>query len=175
MGGLIDFISGAGPVALALMGVAVAVWSPKQRKAHWTWGISFALVGALTVSATWKQARDSDKAQGDLTNSVNELKLTIDKLTIPVKQTNGLDPDSIYQNGGIVGHVIAPRITLNQSRVYFEQLQNAGNLDRGRTFEYRDYILKMLGAGGYTGMLITPGEVANSVYTNFVAEIVGHK
>jgi hypothetical protein len=175
MGGLIEFISVGGPVALALMGVAVAIWSPKQRKYHWPLGISFALVGTLTVSATWKQVRDSDKAQSDLTNSVNELKLTLDKLTYPVKQTNGLDPDAIYQNGSIVGRVIAPRITLNQSRVYFDRLQNAGNLDRKKTFEYRDYILKMLGAGGYTGMLITPGEVANSVYTNFVTEIVGHK
>jgi hypothetical protein len=171
MGNILEVVSVGGPVVLALMGVAMSVWPPKDN--HWPWIVAFALVGVLTFGGSWKQINESDAAQIELTDSVNSLREAVSKLTIPVKQGVGIDPDAIYQNGSIVGNVIAPRITLNQSRIYFDQIQNAGNLDRNRLFQYRDYNLKFVGFGSYAGMLISSGGAVSSVYTNVVGEIIG--
>jgi hypothetical protein len=84
------------------------------------------------------------------------------------------DPDALYQNENVVGNVIGARITLNESKVYFEQIENTGHLDTQKNFEYRDYILHFLRADSYIGMLVqAPGGVATNVYQRVVCEIVG--
>jgi hypothetical protein len=84
------------------------------------------------------------------------------------------DPDGIYQYGRMVGKVIAPRIVLNQSRAFFDQIQNAGDLDRAKAFEYRDHMLRFLKAESFAGMsIVVGGPVANNVYSGVVCEIVG--
>jgi hypothetical protein len=176
----------AGPVILSLMGVAVAVWSPKDRKAHWIWVVAFTLVGVLTIIASIKQVMDSDAAQTNLADSLKTLTKTVDGLQDAIKALTkpipkeaettihpARDPDAIYQNDIAVGRVVAPRITLNESKIYFDEIQNAGNLDRSKPFEYRDFVLKMISAESYVGMLVTPSGVATSVYRHVVCEIVG--
>ena len=69
---------------------------------------------------------------------------------------------------------MSPRITLNESKVYFDQVENAGNLDTRKPFEYRDYVLKFIRADSFTGMLVqAPGGVATNVYQHVVSEIIG--
>jgi hypothetical protein len=171
-----ELVMFTGPVALAVMGGAVAISPPDSRRARWLWGTAFGIIGIITVIGTVKVTLDSEAAQKELTDTVKGLKDSIDKLTQPVPKSDvppQRDPDSIYQNGSATGRVIAPRITLNESKVYFEELQNAGNLDIKRPFEYRDFILKMERADAYIGMLVTPSGVATSVYQHVVCDIVG--
>jgi hypothetical protein len=164
----------AGPVILALMGVAVSVWPPKKKIIHWTWGIAFAAVGIITIAGSVKQQQDSDNALAEQTKAFQGLERAIKDLTKPLRNdSTQRDPDTIYQNGVGVGHVISPRITPNESKIYFEEIQNAGNLDRSKSFEYRDFVLKMISADSYIGMLVTPSGVATSVYRHAVCEIVG--
>jgi hypothetical protein len=186
LGAATDTAVFAGPIILSLMGVAVTVWSPKDRKPHWIWVLAFALVGVLTIIASIKQVRDSDAAQTNLTDSLQKLTKTVDglqgainALTKPIQKEPettihpARNPDTIYQNGITVGHVVAPRITLSESKIYFDEIQNAGNLDRSKPFEYRDFVLKMTNEDSYIGMLVTPSGVATSVYRHVVCEIVG--
>jgi hypothetical protein len=158
------------------MGVAVAIWLPNRGWPRWFWGIAFGLVGVLTIAASVKVVADSGAAQKTLSNDIKGLKDAIDKLTQPLTKPSPLpqrDPDTIYQNNSPAGRVIAPRITLNESKIYFDEIQNAGNLDTNKTFEYRDFILHMTRADSFIGMLVTPSGVATSVYQHVVCEIVG--
>ena len=74
-----------------------------------------------------------------------------------------------------MGTVVAPRITMNESKVYFEEVKNAADLDTTRTFEYRDLILKVVSARSYIGMLVTPSGVETNVYQDVVCDIVGRR
>jgi hypothetical protein len=156
MGSVATAIGIAGPVILALMGVGITVWAPSIVQQH-----------------------ASDAAQDDLKQSINDLKKAVEALTKPLPTPQVVEParnpDGIYQNNTLVGTVVAPRITLNESRVYFDELLNAANLDTKRPFEYRDLILRMISAGGYIGMLVTNEGVATNVYRNVVCEIVGRR
>jgi hypothetical protein len=118
---------------------------------------------------------NSDRAQQKLEQTVTGLKDAIGKLTKPVEsqKRSQRDPDALYQNGNSIGKVVGARITLNESKVFFEEIQNAGGLDTRRPFEYRDYILRFIRADSYTGMRISNEGVATNVYTNVVTEIVG--
>ena len=74
-----------------------------------------------------------------LEKQVSELKVAVDglkdirsKISVPVSKEPASptrDPDTIYQNGNSVGRVIGARLILNQSQIYFDQIENAGNLD----------------------------------------------
>lgn len=83
------------------------------------------------------------------------------------------DPDGIYQHGRMVGKVIAPRVLLNESKVLFEQIQNAGDLDTSKNIEYREHILRLVKADSFTGVMAGSGNVAHNVYKGVMSEIVG--
>jgi hypothetical protein len=166
---MIAYAAVALPVILAVMGIAVTLKPPNSSPAAWTWFGAFLIIGAITVVVGVKDRQNSDA-------TLNGLKDAIDKLTKPIGAENvrpSRDPDSIYQNGAQVGQVTGARITLNQSQVYFDQIKNAGNLDRSKTFEYRDLILRLVRADSYAGMLVSPEGVATNVYQRVVCEIVG--
>jgi hypothetical protein len=166
----------AGPIMLALMGVGVTVWPPTKSMHHWIWGIAFIIIAILTIMSSVKQQHDSDSVQRELAQKLEGLQNAIKALTKPLlpKRVKPIrNPDSVYQNGIAVGTVIAPRITLNESKIYFEEIQNATNLDRSSSFEYRDFVLRIISARAYIGMLITPNGVATGVYRNVVCEIIG--
>jgi hypothetical protein len=113
----------------------------------------------------------------ELKDTIDGLKDAISKLTKPLSKdiaaTQARDPDAIYQSDLAVGHVVGARITLNQGQVYLDQIENAANLDKSKTFEYRDYVLRLGRADSYIGMLVGPSGVATNVYQHAVAEIVG--
>lgn len=166
------------PIILAVMGVVVTI-RPVSREGTWHW-ISigaFVLAGVLAVVIGIADRHNSDNAQQELKDTVKGLKDSIDQLTKPVPQKSQLpsrDPDSLYQNENIVGKVVGARITLNDSKVYFDQIENSGNLDTKKNFEYRDYVLHFIRADAFIGMLVqAPGGVATNVYQRVVCEIVG--
>jgi hypothetical protein len=163
------------PIVLAVMGVFVALKPPATETIQWIWIVGFVVVGFIAIGTGIADRRNADAAQDRLQQDIKGLKDAVEKLTQPISEPTikGRDPDTIYQNGNSVGKVIGARITLNESKVYFEQIENAGNLDRFKTFEYRDYVLRFLGADSFTGMLVTPGRVATNVYQHVVCEIVG--
>jgi hypothetical protein len=155
------------PIVLAVLGVIVSI-NPPSKKGHdrKIWIGVFILLGIFAVGIGIADRHNSDRAQ-------NELKDSIDQLTKPIPpkaEVPARDPDT---NGNAVGKVTGARITLNESRVYFEQIENAGNLDTNKPFEYRDYILRFVRADAYIGMLVSPRGVANNVYRNVVCEIIG--
>ena len=166
---MVAFFAIALPIGLALMGVIVA------RTVHWIWVAAFVLFGAAAIVVGIQDRRSADIGQKKLAATINGLRDSINKLTQPVTTPTvpARDPDSLYQNGNVVGKVIAPRITLSESRIFFEQIENAGNLDKQKNFEYRDYILKFIRADSFIGMLVQPGSVAANVYKHVVCEIVG--
>lgn len=137
----------------------------------------FVLVGLVAIGVGIKDRLNADTAQEELKNTINGLKDSIDKMTKPISAPSvkpARDPDALYQNENVVGNVIGARITLNESKVYFEQIENTGHLDTQKNFEYRDYILHFLRADSYIGMLVqAPGGVATNVYQRVVCEIVG--
>jgi len=165
------------PIILAVMGVIVALKPPPPvGRIHWFWVGGFVLVGAIAIAIGIRDRRNADAEQQKMETIINGLKDSIDKMTKPIiaPTISQHDPDGLYQNGNMVGKVVAPRITLNESKVYFDQIENAGNLDTKKTFEYRDYILKFLRADSFIGMLVqVPGGVATNVYQRVVCEIVG--
>jgi hypothetical protein len=116
-----------------------------------------------------------EKQVGELKITVGGLKDTLDKISVPVSKeppTPTHDPDTIYQNGNGVGHVIGARVILNQSQIYFDQIENAGNLDKSKTFEYRNYVLRLIRADSYIGMLVSPAGVATNVFQRALCQIV---
>jgi hypothetical protein len=166
------------PIILAIMGVVVALNPPPATGlVHWIWVGSFVLVGIVAIGVGIKDRYNADAAQEELKSTIKGLKDSIDKMTTPVSAPSvrpARDPDAIYQNENVVGKVIGARITLNESKVYFEQIENAGNLDTNKNFEYRDYVLRFVRADAYIGMLVqAPGGVATNVYQRVVSEIVG--
>jgi hypothetical protein len=60
------------------------------------------------------------------------------------------DPDGIYQFGQQVGAVESPQIDEHKSKVIFERIVGAMNLNNGREFEYRNYVLRIRGELGET-------------------------
>jgi hypothetical protein len=156
------------PIILAVMGVIVALYPP-PKETLWLWVAAFAIVGLITIIVGIVDRRNADAA-------VKGLKDSIDKLTKPVAENTSpaRDPDTLYQNGNVVGKVAGARISLNDSKVYFEQVEDAGNLDTKKNFEYRDYVLRFVRADSFVGLLVqAPGGVKNSVYQRVVCEIVG--
>jgi hypothetical protein len=173
---MIAYAAIALPFILTVMGVALALKPPQTPRSAWVWFAAFLVAGVLAIGTTIKDRINTDAAQEVLKDTVNSLKDAINKLTKPISNQStapARDPDAIYQNGNAVGRVTGARITLNESRVYFDQIENTGNLDRSKTFEYREYILRLLRADTYIGMLVTPSGVANNVYQHAVCEIVG--
>jgi hypothetical protein len=155
------------PIILAVMGVIVAL-KPPSTAMLWVWVVAFIIVGLIAIVVSVIDRRNADDA-------IKGLKDSIDKMTKPVSESirPARDPDALYQNGNVVGKVAGARITLNDSKVYFEQIEDAGNLDTKRTFEYRDYVLRFIRADSFIGLLVqAPGGVKNSVYQRVVSEIV---
>lgn len=166
------------PIILAVMGIVVALNPPPAAGLlHWGWVGGFVLVGLVAIGVGIKDRRDAGAAQEQLETTINGLKDSIDKLTKPVSRQStkpARDPEALYQNENVVGKVTGARVTLNESKVYFEQIENAGNLDTRKNFEYRDYVLHFIRADSYTGMLVrAPGGVATNVYQRVVSGIVG--
>ncbi len=166
------------PIILAVMGVIVALNPPPPiGLIHWIWVGAFVAVGMIAIAIGIKDRLNADAAQDRLRIEIRGLRDAIETMTkpiasVPVKPTR--DPDAIYQNENITGKVIGARITLNESKVYFEQLENAGHLDTKKPFEYRDYVLRFVRADLYIGMLVqAPGGVATNVYQRVVCEIIG--
>jgi hypothetical protein len=60
------------------------------------------------------------------------------------------DPDGIYQFGQQVGTVELPLIDERKSKVFFQRIVGAMNLNNGREFEYRKYVLRIRGELGET-------------------------
>jgi hypothetical protein len=60
------------------------------------------------------------------------------------------DPDGIYQFGQQVGTVELPQIDERKSKVFFQRIEGAMNLNDGREFEYRKYVLRIRGELGET-------------------------
>ena len=121
------------------------------KRMGWVWFAAFLIIGLIAIVASVKDRQNADAEQSELKADTNRagLGIPIDKLTQPIGKAVGAttrDPDTIYQNGAAAGHVVGARITLNQSQVYFEQIENAGNLDQSKTFEYRDYVLRLVRA-----------------------------
>jgi hypothetical protein len=165
------------PIILAVLGVVVSFEAvPKGGRLQWVWVGSFAVLGILAVISQISDRHATDKDQRELKESVKGLKDSIEKMTKepaqPLKQTQR-DPDGIYQNGNSIGKIIGARITLNESKVYFREIQNAAGFDTSKPFEYRDYILRFIRADSYTGMRISTDGVAMNVYGNVVSEIIG--
>jgi hypothetical protein len=134
------------PVFLAVLGVIVT-FIPRRAvsRAHWVWVIAFIFLGVSAIVVGSWDRRNADAQQENLQTTINGLKDTVDKLTKPIASPTNpeRDPDALYQNGNVVGKVVAPRITLNESKVYFDRIENAGNLNTKKTFEYRDYIRRI--------------------------------
>jgi hypothetical protein len=167
------------PIILAVMGVVVSIEPiPHDGPWKWAWIAAFIVVGIFTVVFSGRDRRNSDRAQEDLRQQISGLKDAIDNLTKPVPREKAepeRDPDALYQNGNVVGTVTGARLTLNQSKVYFAHIKNAGHLDRNRPFEYRQYLLKFVRADSYTGMLISTDGSATNVFGNVVCDIVGSR
>jgi hypothetical protein len=166
------------PIILAVMGVVVALNPPAAiGRVHWIWVGAFVLVGLAAIGVGIKDPLNADAAQEELKSTIGGLKDSIDKMTKPINAPSvkpARYPDALYQNENVVGKVIGARITLNESKIYFEQIESAGNLETNRNFEYREYILHFIRAESYVGMLIrAPGGAATSVYQHVVCEIVG--
>jgi len=144
---------------------------------HWAWLGAFLVVGLVTIWTGVKDRQNADLSQNNMQTTVQGLKDSIEKLTVPVSAQpsaeGSRDPDEIYQIGSSVGKVTGARITPNESKIYFAEIDNTGNLDRSKTFEYRDYVIRLVSAQSYVGMLIGPAGVATNVYQNAVCEIVG--
>jgi hypothetical protein len=136
------------------------------------------MVAALTILGALKQQQDADAAQAALAKSLGDLKQAVYALTKPLsaapsQTAPARDPDGVYQNDRLVGTVIAPRITLNESRVYFAEIQNATDLDINKPFEYRDFVLRVIHVNARIGLLLSPGSVSTGVLENVVCEIIG--
>jgi hypothetical protein len=130
----------------------------------------------LAIGSGVADRRASDAGQDELKKTINGLKDSIDKLTKPIGNeptTIKRDPDALYQNGNSAGKVMGARVTLNESKVYFDQISNAGNLDPNKVFEYRDFVLRFVRAESHIGVLVTGGNVSTNVYQRVVCEIVG--
>jgi hypothetical protein len=164
------------PILLAVMGILMSLRPPATNGGRWSWGGSFLIVGLLAIIAGTIDRKHSDARQDQLQNDINGLRDAVQQLTKPLQPVvrAARDPDALYQNGNGVGKVTGARITLNESKVFFEQIENAGNLDTSKPFEYRDYVLRFIRADSHIGMLITPSGVATNVYRNVVCGIVGH-
>jgi hypothetical protein len=168
------------PIILAVMGVVmglVMLLSPPSPIFIWSCVAAFAVLGLVAIGVSIKDRHNVDAAQEELKTIIKGLQDSIDKMTKPVTAPTAQlarDPDALYQNESGVGKVIGARITLNESKVYFEQIENAGHLDTNKNFEYRDYILRFVRADAYIGMLVqAPGGIATNVYQRVVCEIVG--
>jgi hypothetical protein len=166
------------PIILAVMGVVVTLNPPPAiGTLHWLWVGAFVLAGLVAIGVGIKDRLSADAAQEELKVTIKGLKDSIDKMTRPVSAPSvkpARDPDGLYQNESVVGKVVGARITLNESKVYFEQIENAGHLDTNKNFEYRDYVLHFVRADSHIGMLVqAPGGVATNVYQRVVCEIVG--
>jgi len=72
----------AGPVFLAIMGVAVTVWPPSKPEHHLVWGISFILVGVLAIAGSIKQQNDAAKASAAQIEAINGLKKAVENLAV---------------------------------------------------------------------------------------------
>ena len=164
------------PIILAVLGVIVSIRPIAPGKWQKATIAAFIFLGGIAALLAAIDRLNSDKAQAELKRAIEGLRDSIDQLTKPVPQPikPARDPDAVYQNENAVGRVIGARITLNESKVYFEQIQNAGNLDTNKNFEFRDYVLHFIRADRYVGMLVQmPGGVATNVYQHVVCEIVG--
>lgn len=163
------------PILLGLMGVAVTLIPPPETgMIRWVWMAAFAIIGIAAFSVGVADRHSSDGEQDALRREIKGLTEAVKALTKPVETPSpGRDPDTIYQNGMPAGKIKSARITLNDSKIYFDQLENAGSLDRAKTFEYRDFRLRFIRADSYIGMLVTSDGVANNVYQHVVSEIVG--
>jgi hypothetical protein len=165
------------PIVLAVMGIIVSIKTPpKEGYWHWAWLAAFVVAGSVAIFAGVKDRMASDAGQQELKATINGLRDSIDKLTKPLGNETTppkRDPDTLYQNGGPVGKVTGARITLNESKVYFDQIENAGNLDLSKVFEYRDYNLRFVRADSHIGMLVTNNGVATNVYQHVVCDIAG--
>ncbi len=168
------------PLILAVMGVVMGLVMALSQPSPvfiWLCVAAFVIVGGIAIGVCIQDRRNSDAAQRELMSTIRGLKDSIDKLTQPIAKptvTPTRDPDGIYQNDSLAGKVKGARLTLNESKVYFDEIENAGNLDTQKNFEYRDYILHWIRADSYTGMLIQmPGGVATNLYQHVVCEIVG--
>lgn len=165
------------PIILAVLGVVVSFEAvPKKGLLQWVWVGAFAILGVLAVISQVSDRHATDKDQRALKESVKGLQDSIEMMTKPLaqplKQTQR-DSDFLYQNGNSAGKAIGARITLNESKVYFSEIQNADGLDTRKPFEYRDYILRFIRADSYTGMRVSNEGVATNVYSNVVCEIAG--
>src|ERR1035437_7850174 len=129
------------PSILAVLGVVVSFETiPKSGDWQWVWVAAFAILGILAVISQISDRRATDKDQRELQESVKGLRDSIDKLTKPPAQASKQtqrDPDAVYQNGNTIGKVVGARVTLNESKVYFGEIQNAAGFDIHKPFEYR--------------------------------------
>lgn len=76
------------------------------------------------------------------------------------------DPDAIYQGGNAAAKVTGSRIALDQSMIYFAQVNDAAGLDITKPFLYRGYMLNFVSADGNAG---TP----DKAYQNMVCKVRG--
>jgi hypothetical protein len=161
-------------LAFGFLGFRVTLRPPEarlHRQYKWAFGV-LSLIGlALVIVITVRNGL----IQSSISAKLDELKQAVEALTQPPRAAPpSRNPDGIYQNGDLIGLAIAPRISLNESKIYFQEIQNATNLDRAKPFVYRDFILHMISASNYSASLITPTGVATGVYRNVVCEIVGN-
>ena len=133
------------PIVMAVMGIIVALYPPSNEKL-WFWMVAFVVVGIIAIIFGIIDRLNADAAIKGLKGS-----LEIVTKPVPANTRPARDPDTLYQNGNVVGKVVSARITLNDSKVYFEEVEDAGALDTKKTFEYRDYILKLVRADSFVG------------------------
>jgi hypothetical protein len=162
---------------LAVLGILVSL-SPPPSGGIWHWSVllAFIVVGLVAIGIGIKDRSNADASQKELKDTIDNLKDAVDNLTRPIGNTatpRARDPDTIYQNDTAAGRVSGARITLNESQVYFDEIENTGNLDRARTFEYRDFVLQIVRADAYIGMLVAQGGVKNNVLQHVVCRITG--
>lgn len=165
------------PIILALLGIIVSIKPISPGRWQKATIAAFILLGGIAAFLVVMDRLNSDKAQADLKHTIDGLRDSIDKLTRPISAPSikpARDPDALYQNENVVGKVVGARVTLNESKVYFEQIENASNLDTNKNFEYRDYVLHFVRADSFIGMLVqAPGGIKTGVYQRVVCEIVG--
>jgi hypothetical protein len=162
-------------LAFGFLGFRVTLRPPEARL-HRQYKWAFGVLSLIGLSLVIVIAARNGLVQSSVNAKLDELNQAVEALTKPlpaVSPSKSLrDPDGIYQNGRLAGTVVDPRITVNQSKVYFEKITNAKDLDRTKPFQYRDFILRMTNIGGYVGMLISPSGVEAGVYQNVVCEII---
>lgn len=124
---------------------------------RWLWLGSLLAIGLLALEAGGELRLSEAVAQQNLDGT-----RPLEKEAIPPRG----DPDAIYQGGNAAAKVTGPRIALDQSVIYFGQVDDAERLDITKPFLYRGYMLNFVSADGNSG---TP----DKVYRNMVCKVRG--